>query len=204
MTYTGKHDSKQEKAAKAARVEVKEAVSWMLEQIDPTGPRSGTDDTPSRVAKMWVDELCAGYAIDPAKLLERKFDREGYDGMVVVKDIPVTSVCEHHMVPFTGFAHVGYIPSDQVVGLSKLARVVDAYARRLQIQERLTEQVVSTIEEALKPLGVIVVIEAEHFCMTIRGVQKPGTRTCTSAVRGVFNSNLEGEKEEFFRLIGKA
>jgi len=179
------------------------SVNNMVRHLDHEGPRDGTNDTPERVARMWVDELCSGYKIDPKRYLEKQFDSDGYEGMIVVKDIPLTSVCEHHMVPFIGYAHVGYISRDKVVGLSKLARVVDAYARRLQIQERLTQQVADVIEDALDPLGVIVVIEAEHLCMTVRGVQKPGTKTVTSAVKGVFNSNEEGEKEEFFQLLRK-
>jgi GTP cyclohydrolase I len=122
---------------------------------------------------------------------------------VVVKDIPLVSLCEHHLVPFVGWAHVGYFPNGKVLGLSKVARVVNAYARRLQIQERLTKQVADTMEEWLHPRGVIVVVEAEHMCITIRGAQAPGTRAITSAVRGLFNSNEEGEKEEFLRLIGR-
>lgn len=179
------------------------SVNNMVEHLDPTGPRDGTNDTPERVARMWVDELCSGYKLNPEKFLEKQFTSDGYEGMVVVKDIPLTSVCEHHMVPFIGYAHVGYIAREKVVGLSKIARVVDAYARRLQIQERLTKQVAATIEKSLDPLGVIVVVEAEHLCMTIRGVQKPGTKTVTSTVTGVFNSNEEGEKEEFFQLLRK-
>lgn len=193
-----------EEPAATRRNAVTRSVWYMLRNLDPGNPRSGTDDTPARVGRMWVDELCAGYEVNPHQLMERQFDPDGYQGMVIVRDIPLTSVCEHHLVPFTGYAHVGYIPGESVVGLSKIARVVDAYARRLQIQERLTEQVVSVIDESLDPLGVAVVIEAEHLCMTIRGVQKPGTTTTTSAVRGVFNTNAEGEKEEFLRLIGKA
>lgn len=179
------------------------SVNNMVEHLDHEGARDGTRETPERVAKMWVDELCSGYKLDPKKYLEKQFESDGYEGLIVVKDIPLTSVCEHHMVPFIGYAHVGYIASGKVVGLSKLARVVDAYSRRLQIQERLTQQVTNVIDETLNPLGVIVVVEAEHLCMTIRGVQKPGTKTVTSAVRGVFNSNEEGEKEEFFQLLRK-
>lgn len=169
-----------------------------------TKPYRGIDDTPKRVAKMWVDELTNGYGIDVSTLLGKTFPNEGYGGMVVIKDIPLVSVCEHHLVPFVGYAHVGYLPGDSVVGLSKIARTVNAYARRLQIQERVTKQVADAIEEHLKARGVIVVIEAEHLCMTIRGVQAPGTKTVTSEVRGSFNTNNEGEKEEFLRLVGKS
>jgi GTP cyclohydrolase I len=175
------------------------SVREILECI-PDGIREGTDDTPQRVARMYVRELFAGYEVD-IKELFRTFDHEGYDGMIVVKDIPLVSLCEHHLVPFVGWAHVGYFPNGNVLGLSKVARVVNAFARRLQIQERLTRQVADAMEEWLHPRGVIVVVEAEHMCITIRGAQAPGTRAITSAVRGLFNTNTEGEKEEFFRLI---
>jgi GTP cyclohydrolase I len=121
---------------------------------------------------------------------------------VIVKDIPVRSVCEHHLVPIVGYAHVAYFPDGKVVGLSKLSRLVDAYARRLQVQERLTQQVVEAIEEHLHPRGIIVVIEAEHFCMTMRGVQSPGTRTVTSSATGLFIEE-QGAKEEFLTLINR-
>jgi GTP cyclohydrolase IA len=170
--------------------------------VIPGGIREGTDDTPQRVAKMYMRELFAGYETNVDELF-RTFDHEGYDGMVVVKDVPVISLCEHHLVPFVGWAHVGYFPNGKVLGLSKVARVINAYARRLQIQERLTKQVADTLVNGLNPRGVIVVIEAEHMCITIRGAQAPGTKAVTSAVRGLFNHNQEGEKEEFFRLIGR-
>ena len=168
----------------------------VLAHIDPTSPRNGTDDTPARVAKMYLDELCSGYDVDVPALF-KTFEKEGYGGMVVVKDIPITSLCEHHLVPFSGLAHIGYFPGERVVGLSKFARVVNAYARRLQVQERLTNQILEAIETNLSPRGAIVVLEAEHMCMTIRGVQAPGTTTLTSAVSGVFKDNADGEKEEF-------
>lgn len=184
--------------------ETESHVHAMLRTLSPDYPSPGTEDTPKRVSKMWKEELCSGYNIDPRQYLAKRFPSD-YEGMVVVRDIPLTSVCEHHLVPFVGYAHVGYIPEQGqgVIGLSKIARIVDAYARRLQIQERLTNQVASLLNEGLYPKGVIVVVEAEHLCMTIRGVQKPGTKTLTSAVTGVFNTNEEGEKSEFLRLIGK-
>lgn len=180
--------------------DITEAIEDILLAIDPTGPRGGTDDTPDRVARMWVNELCSGYGQDIGALL-KTFDSQGYDGMVLVKDVPLVSTCEHHMVPFTGVAHVAYFPNGKVVGLSKIKRLVDAYAKRLQIQERLTNEIADALVEHLDPRGVMVVVEAEHLCMSIRGVQAPGTRTVTSAVRGLFNTNEEGEKEEFLRLI---
>lgn len=181
---------------------LKALVTAMLQHLDPEGPREGTDDTPRRVAAMYLNELCSGYKVDIEALL-RTFPNDGYEGMVIVRDVPVTSLCEHHLVPFVGYAHIGYFPNGRVVGLSKLARVVNAYARRLQIQERLTQQVCEALETYIKPRGVMVVVEAEHLCMTIRGVQAPGTKTITSAVTGLFNDNQEGEKEEFLRLVGK-
>lgn len=177
------------------------SVRKILEVI-PDGIREGTSDTPQRVARMYLDELCSGYEVEVPDLF-RKFDNEGYGGMIVVKDIPLTSLCEHHLVPIVGYVHVGYFPNGKVVGLSKVARVVRAYARRLQIQERLTKEICDAISDNLQPRGCMVVVEAEHMCMTIRGVQAPGTKTVTSAVSGLFNENQEGEKDEFLRLIGK-
>jgi GTP cyclohydrolase I len=184
-----------------AHAHVEAHVAALLSELDPTGPRQGTEETPQRVARMYLDELCSGYAVDIAELFHT-FGNDGYDGMVVVKDIPFTSLCEHHLVPFMGYAHVGYYPDGRVVGLSKIARLVDAYARRLQIQERLTKQVADAIEDNLGARGVMVVIEAEHLCMMIRGVQKPGTRTVTSAANGLFAADESGERAEFHRLTG--
>lgn len=183
------------------QVSFETSVRTMLEII-PEGIREGTDDTPRRVARMYLDELCSGYYANVEELL-RTFPNEDYDGMILVRDIPLVSLCEHHLVPFVGHAHVGYFPRREVVGLSKVARVVQAFARRLQIQERLTRQVCHSFDEHLDPRGVMVVVEAEHLCMTIRGAQAPGTKTVTSAVTGLFNTNQENEKEEFLRLIGK-
>jgi len=184
------------------KARVREEMKRILTHLDPQPDRKGLDDTPDRVARMYVDELCSGHDVDVPSLF-RTFENEGYDGMILVKDVPLVSLCEHHLVPFVGHAHIGYFPNGKVVGLSKVARVVHAYARRLQIQERLTKQVCDAIEKNLEPRGAMVVIEAEHLCMTIRGVQAPGTKTITSAVTGLFNENNEGEKEEFLRLIGK-
>jgi GTP cyclohydrolase IA len=188
-------------SGRLARVE--ECMARVVKQLDPTGPRRSTDRTPYRVAKMFLDELCAGYDVDVERLFESTFDNEEYDGMVVVHNIPIYSLCEHHLLLITGKAHVGYIPNDQVLGLSKVARVVEAYAKRLQLQERLTKQVADAIDDHLDPLGVIVVIEAEHMCLSIRGAQKPGTITTTSAIRGAYTKPETGAREEFFRLIGK-
>lgn len=189
------------KTVEEAMPRVEDHVRRMLVHLDPTSPRQGTDDTPKRVAKMWLEEMCAGYRVDIPSLFT-VFDSPASD-MVIVKDIPVVSSCEHHLLPFTGYAHVGYLPDKNVVGLSKIKRVVDAYGKRLQLQERLTQQVADAMMDNLCPRGVMVVIEAEHLCQTIRGVQAPGTKMVTSAVRGLFNENKESEKEEFLRLIGK-
>lgn len=158
------------------------------------------EQTPLRVAKMW-DELLAGYKQDPAAIMSKTFDVEGGssngdgNGVVVVKDIPFFSCCEHHLVPFYGHVSVAYLPGTAVVGLSKFARLVECYARRLQVQERLTQQLIDDIEKYLKPRGVMVVVEAEHMCMTMRGVQKPGTKTVTSRVSGVFFDKPEARAE---------
>jgi len=182
---------------------VEEHVARMMVQLDPSGPRRSTDATPERVARMFVRELTAGYYVDIEELFEAVYPNEGYDGMVVVHEIAINSMCEHHWLPIHGTAHVGYLPEDSVLGLSKVARVVEAYARRFQLQERLTKQIADAIEEHLTPKGVMVVIEAEHLCLTVRGAQKPGTITTTSAIRGAFTDTATGARDEFMRLIGK-
>lgn len=182
---------------------VEEHVARMMVQLDPTGRRRSTDNTPQRVARMFVNELTAGYYVNIEELFESVFPNEGYDGMVAVHEIAINSMCEHHWMPIHGMAHVGYLPEDHVLGLSKVARVVDAYSRRFQLQERLTKQIADAIEEYLQPKGVIVVIEAEHLCLSVRGAQKPGTLTTTSAIRGAFADPATGAREEFMRLIGK-
>lgn len=157
------------------------------------------EETPKRVAKMW-NELLSGYDKDPAEILSKTFDVDaGGDvngnGIVIVKDIPLFSQCEHHLVPFYGRVHIAYIPRNKVVGLSKFARLVECFGRRLQVQERLTKQIMDAIVENLDPIGVMVVIEAEHMCMTMRGIQKPGTKTVTSRVSGVFFDNATARAE---------
>jgi GTP cyclohydrolase I len=163
---------------------IEAAVREILIAIGEDPNRDGLLKTPSRVAKAY-SELTSGMRTDAREVLSTTFDL-GHDELIVVRDIEVHSLCEHHMLPFYGVAHIGYIPgeSGRITGLSKLARVVDVYARRLQVQERLTTQVADAMTEALQPRGVLVVIDAEHMCMTMRGVHKPGTRTVTSAVRG--------------------
>jgi GTP cyclohydrolase I len=159
------------------------AVRELLLAVGEDPERDGLQDTPARVARAYR-EIFAGLRQDPADVLATTFDI-GHEEMVLVKDIEVYSTCEHHLVPFHGVAHVGYIPRDgKVTGLSKLARLVDVYAKRPQVQERLTSQVADALVEHLQPLGVVVVVECEHLCMSMRGVRKPGARTVTSAVRG--------------------
>jgi GTP cyclohydrolase I len=159
------------------------AVRELLLAVGEDPERDGLQDTPARVARAYR-EIFAGLRQDPADVLSTTFDI-GHEEMVLVKDIEVYSTCEHHLVPFHGVAHVGYIPRDgKVTGLSKLARLVDVYAKRPQVQERLTSQVADALVEHLQPLGVVVVVECEHLCMSMRGVRKPGARTVTSAVRG--------------------
>jgi GTP cyclohydrolase I len=164
------------------------AVRELLLAIGEDPERDGLRDTPARVARAYA-ELTSGLRMDPADVLTTTFDL-GHDEMVLVRDIELWSMCEHHLVPFTGVAHVGYIPADsgKITGLSKLARLVDVYAKRPQVQERLTTQVADALMELLEPRGVIVVIEAEHLCMTMRGVRKAGARTITSAVRGMMHN----------------
>ncbi|MGC2175939.1 MAG: GTP cyclohydrolase I FolE [Acidimicrobiales bacterium] len=167
---------------------VQRLVRELLEAIGEDPDREGLQETPRRVADMYV-ELFEGIESDPGEHLRTTFEI-GHDEMVMVRDIPFTSLCEHHLVPFVGFAHIAYLPSDgRIAGLSKLARVVEGYARRLQVQERMTTQVVESIEKELAPRGSIVVLEAEHFCMSMRGVKKEGMTTVTSAVRGVFKDD---------------
>lgn len=163
-------------------------------------------ETPTRVAKAFVNDWLVGYDTDPASLFTT-FDKEGHDGLILVKDIPFYSLCEHHLAPFFGVAHVGYLPGDRIVGLSKIARLVDVYSRRLQVQERITQQVAATLEEHLDPVGVMVVLEARHLCMESRGIQKSGATTTTSTVRGAFLKHEDrsglSPREEMLQLIGQ-
>ena len=176
-----------------------EAVKMILTAIGEDPGREGLRETPERVARMY-DEIFSGLGINPELYLEKTFSAD-HEEMVIVKDIPLYSMCEHHLLPFYGLAHVAYIPRKGcVTGLSKLARLVEGYARRPQLQERLTSQIADSIISKLNALGALVVIEAEHMCMTFRGVKKPGSKTVTSAVRGIFQKN-EATRAEAFSLI---
>lgn len=179
---------------------IEEGVKLILEGIGEDVTREGLEKTPNRVAKMY-EEVFAGMNENPAEHFEVTFD-EHHQEMVLVKDIPFYSMCEHHLAPFFGMAHVAYIPAvdGRICGLSKLARLVDTFAKRPQVQERLTSQIADTLIEYLDPQGVIVVLEAEHLCMSMRGIKKPGARTTTSAVRGIFEKN-QATRSEALSLI---
>ncbi|MCC2650427.1 MAG: cyclohydrolase FolE [Microvirga sp.] len=186
--------------ATPTREEAEAAVRTLLRWAGDDPTREGLQDTPKRVAKAFR-ELYSGYAEDPSEILDKVFSEvEGYDDIVLVRDIPFYSHCEHHMVPFFGVAHVAYYPTKGVVGLSKLARLVDAYARRLQTQETMTAQIASAMVKALAPRGVAVMIEAEHMCMSMRGIQKAGALTLTTQFTGVFKED-PAEQVRFLTLV---
>lgn len=183
------------------REEAEEAVRTMLRWAGDDPGREGLADTPARVARAY-EEYFAGYREDPNQYLERTFEEvAGYDEMVVLRDIPFESHCEHHLAPIIGKAHVAYLPTNRVVGISKLARVVDAFAKRLQVQEKMTAQIAECINTALKPDGVAVVVEAVHHCMTTRGVHKHGVSMVTSTLLGAFRENIH-TRAEFMAMIG--
>ena len=174
---------------------IENAVREILYAIGENPDREGLIGTPNRIARMY-EEIFSGLQEDPNKHLEIFFQEEKHEELVLVKDIPFYSMCEHHLVPFFGKAHVGYLPKGgRLTGLSKLARVVDTVAKRPQLQERLTATIADSLVETLKPYGVIVVVEAEHMCMTMRGIKKPGSKTITSAVRGYFNDDAKARAE---------
>jgi len=176
---------------------IRKLVTNVLDWVgDPDRDREGLRDTPARVAKSY-GELYAGYDQDPIAVLERTFPADGYDQVVVLSGIEFFSTCEHHMLPFYGVAHLAYLPGDRIVGLSKLARLVDCYSRRLQVQERLTEQVANALESVLEPRGVAVVFEGVHTCMVARGVHKRGATMKTCSLRGVFRDKAEARAEVF-------
>jgi GTP cyclohydrolase I len=185
---------------KPSQDEAEAAVRTLIRWAGDDPAREGLLDTPARVARSYR-ELFAGYEVDPREYLERTFEEVGgYDHLVVLKDIRFVSFCEHHMLPVVGHAHVGYLPTDRVVGISKLARVVRGFARRLQIQEKMTAEIAKAIDEVLKPAGVGVVIEAEHSCMTMRGVDVPGASLTTSHLLGVVRDDPR-TREEFLSLV---
>lgn len=186
---------------KPSRAEAEQAVRTLIRWAGDDPAREGLIDTPKRVASAY-EEFFAGYDADPVEILKRTFEEtDGYDEIVVLKDIRLESHCEHHMVPIIGVAHVAYLPHRRVVGISKLARVIDAYAKRLQIQEKMTAQVANAINDVLEPKGVAVVIEAAHQCMTTRGVSKPGVTMVTSRMLGAFRDDPT-TRREFLAMIG--
>lgn len=182
---------------------IKKAVTMILEAVGEDPGREGLVKTPERVASMY-GEILSGLGEDPTDILKALFAEE-HEEMIIVKEIPLYSICEHHLMPFIGKAHVAYVPGDtgQITGISKLARVVDVFSKRLQVQERLTTQVADAIMEGLDALGAMVVIEAEHLCMSMRGVKKPGTVTVTSAVRGVFYRSPASRAEAMSLLMAR-
>jgi GTP cyclohydrolase IA len=182
----------------ANREQIEHHVKEILRLIGEDVDREGLQDTPARVTRMY-EEIFAGYEVDPRGVLGVTFD-EHHEELVIVRDIVYYSQCEHHMAPFFGKAHIGYIPSGKIAGLSKLARLVDAVTRRLQVQERITSQIADIMDEVLLPSGVMVVVEGEHLCMCARGVKKYGSKTITSAVRGEFRSN-SALRSEFMSLL---
>ena len=179
---------------------IRKAVRQILKAVGEDPDREGLLETPDRVARMYV-ELCEGLRKDPRQDLKARF-REKYDEVVLVRDIAFHSICEHHLLPFVGKVHVGYMPNGQVLGLSKLARIVDTFAHRPQVQERLTNQIAELLDRELKPKGVAVVMEASHACMTIRGVKKPGTSVTTSAMLGQFRTNPASRAEVMSLIRG--
>ncbi|MEM9429725.1 MAG: GTP cyclohydrolase I FolE [Pseudomonadota bacterium] len=201
------HDAKLNTEREAAaerrptRSEAEDAVRTLLRWAGDDPTREGLLDTPSRVTRGY-EEWFKGYDEDPEAMLQRTFEEvEGYDEMVVLRDIRFESYCEHHMAPIIGKAHVGYIPTDRVVGISKLARVVDAFAKRLQVQEKMNAQIANTLQNVLQPKGVAVVLEGEHHCMSTRGVHKPGVSMVTSTMLGAFRGDRD-TRREFLDIIG--
>lgn len=181
--------------------EIEDAVKALLEAFGEDVDREGLERTPERVARMY-DELLAGYRVDPFKLINEAVFKVEYDDMVIVRDIEFYSMCEHHMLPFLGKAHVAYLPQGEVIGLSKIPRVVDLFARRLQVQERMTRQIADFLEAAIHPQGVAVVVEGLHLCSKIRGVKKAESRMVTSAMKGCFREN-EATRQEFLEHISR-
>jgi len=189
-------------AGKEAARRIEALVREFIKSIGEDPEREGLRDTPARVARMWVEELAAGYGEDPWRYVKVFREGEGSGGLVVVRDIPVRSVCEHHLMPFFGYAHIAYVPNGAVLGFSKFARIVDVFARRLQIQERLTREVADFLYEALKPKGVMVVIDAIHTCALVRGVEEP-MHLITEEVRGCFREDPSLRREALNLMLSK-
>lgn len=199
-TVSSKSDPTQ--AARPTRAEAEAAVRTLLRWAGDDPDREGLRATPDRVVRSY-EEFFSGYSLDPEEILARTFEETaGYDDMVVLRGIRFESYCEHHMVPIIGVAHIGYLPRSRVVGISKLARVLEIFSKRLQIQEKMTAQIATTIDRVLNPHGVAVVIEGEHQCMTTRGVHRPGVNMVTSQMIGVFRDN-DSTRKEFLSIIGK-
>ena len=191
----------EESLHRPSRAEAEQAVRTLIQWAGDDPGREGLRGTPARVAKAFA-EYFSGYGVDPIELLQRTFEEtDGYDEMVVLRDIRFESHCEHHLAPIIGKAHVAYLPQKRVVGISKLARLVEVYAKRLQIQEKMTAQIANTLDEVLQPKGVAVVIEAAHQCMTTRGVHKPGVAMVTSRMLGAFRTDAS-TRREFLAIIG--
>jgi GTP cyclohydrolase IA len=189
-------------ARRPSRAEAEAAVKTLIEWAGDDPAREGLKGTPARVTRAF-EEYFSGYDIDPVELLQRTFEEtDGYDEMVVLRDIRFESHCEHHLAPIIGKAHVAYLPQKRVIGISKLARLVEVYAKRLQIQEKMTAQIANTLDEVLQPKGVAVVIEAAHQCMTTRGVHKPGVAMVTSRMLGAFRTDAS-TRREFLAIIGQ-
>jgi GTP cyclohydrolase I len=196
------HNRVAAKGRRPSRQEAEAAIRTLLRYAGDDPDREGLVGTPDRVVRSY-DEFFAGYFIDPVEILTRTFEEiEGYDEMVVLRDIDFTSHCEHHMVPIIGKAHIAYLPDRRVVGISKLARVLEVFAKRLQIQEKMTAQIANTINAVLQPRGVAVIIDSAHQCMTTRGVNKAGVTMVTSTLLGAFRENAD-TRQEFYRLIGR-
>ena len=189
------------KSSKISENEAMDAVKTLIKWAGDNPQREGLKETPARVIRSYKD-FFSGYKSDPREILSKKFKEvEGYDEIIILKDIRLESHCEHHMVPFVGTAHVGYLPKNKVVGLSKLARLVEAFAKRLQIQEKLTAQIANAIDEVLQPKGVGVIIEASHLCVATRGIHKPDSRMVTSRMLGSFRDD-QATRKEFLELVG--
>ena len=189
------------KSAKTSENQALEAVKTLIKWAGDNPEREGLKETPKRVIKSYKD-FFSGYNSDPREILSKKFKEvDGYDEIIILKNIRLESHCEHHMVPFIGTAHVGYLPKNKVVGLSKLARLVEAFAKRLQIQEKLTAQIANAIDEVLQPKGVGVIIEASHLCVATRGIHKPDSKMVTSRMLGTFRSD-QATRKEFLELVG--